>query len=78
VITCRELYEFLIDYVSGELPIAQRTEFERHLAVCPSCVAYLENYENTIALGKAAAADDQSTTELPEELLAAILATRGR
>ena len=38
---CRELAEFLIDYVSGELPDETRVHFELHLTRCRNCHAYL-------------------------------------
>ena len=50
--TCRELTEFLIDYVDGTLSPDERARFDGHLARCPDCVTYLRNYEATIRLGK--------------------------
>ena len=55
--TCREFIDFLMEYLSGELSARERAEFERHLADCPDCSAYLRSYEETIKLGKAAFAD---------------------
>jgi len=77
-ITCRELIEFLHLYVSGELPRDRTREFDRHLAVCPSCDNYLRSYRDTIALGKAAFTDpDQPAEECaPEELVSAVLRAR--
>ncbi len=79
-ITCKELIEFLADYLDGELPAPERREFDRHLAVCPSCVNYLETYKGTIALGRAALCDPDEAPpkEVPEDLIKAILATRKR
>jgi anti-sigma factor RsiW len=74
--TCREIIDFLGDYISGDLPAAQRAEFERHLAHCPPCIAYLKSYEQTIKLGKCASADVDEKP--PEELIKAILAARSR
>ena len=74
--TCKEVLDFLGDYLSDELPAAQRAEFERHLAVCPPCVAYLKSYEQTIKLGKCACADEDEKP--PEELIKAILAARSK
>lgn len=76
--TCREFIEFLLEYLSEELPETRRAEFERHLAACPHCVAYLRSYEETIKLGKAVFAqlDDLVPPEVPEELIQAILAAR--
>jgi anti-sigma factor RsiW len=78
--TCRELIEFLADYLSGELPAEVRRLFEEHLAECPACVAYLETYEATIRLGKDAFSSVQELgcADAPEELVAAILAARRR
>ena len=78
MITCRELYEFIHDYLSGELPVPERRKFEDHLAICPSCVHYLDSYRQTVALGKAAFLedDDPIPTDVPEELVRAILDSR--
>ena len=67
--TCRELIEFLDDYVAGE-----RVEgFEWHLARCPSCVAYVASYRETILAAQHASAVE--IEDVPPDLLAAILAT---
>src|SRR5438128_4830644 len=42
--TCRELIEFLIDYLDGTLAPQERERFDAHLAVCPACVRYLDSY----------------------------------
>src|ERR1041385_3006363 len=34
-VTCREVADFLMEYIDGTLPSAQRATFDRHLAVCP-------------------------------------------
>ena len=80
MITCRELDQFLLDYVSGELPADQRSEVDRHLAACPPCVRYLEQYRATIAMGKLAfeCPDDGVPAEVPPELLDAIIAATRR
>ena len=77
-ITCKELIDFLAAYLDGELPTEQRREFDRHLAVCPSCINYLEGYKATIAMGRAAfcGPDDAIPCDVPEDLIAAILAAR--
>jgi len=78
-LTCKELLDFLSDYMEGELADVQRAEFDRHLAVCPSCLNYLETFKATIVLGKAslcAADDDPPPPEVPEQLIQAILAAR--
>jgi anti-sigma factor RsiW len=64
-VTCREFTEFLADYDSGELPAGTRACFEEHLAECPDCVAYLQIYQATIRLGKAACVDAEDPTLFP-------------
>ena len=67
--TCRELIDFIADYLAGELGESDRREFERHLIRCPSCRAYLASYRQTLNL----LADDSVIEDVPEELVQAIL-----
>jgi anti-sigma factor RsiW len=78
--TCRELTDFLADYVAGALEARVRRAFEAHLAECPGCIAYLRGYRATIALAKASAApaDCVPSDGIPDELIDAILAARRR
>jgi anti-sigma factor RsiW len=78
--TCREFIEFLTAYLGGELPPERRALFEEHLAECPWCVAYVQNYRETIRLGKAAfdPSDERLPERVPDELVQAILAARAR
>jgi anti-sigma factor RsiW len=78
MITCRTFVEFLMDYLSGELPEHQRDDFDRHLADCVACVAYMNTYRETIALGKAAFRDPDAAVpgDVPEDLIKAILEVR--
>jgi anti-sigma factor RsiW len=48
--TCRQLIELLIDFVSDELPQEHRALVEQHLRRCPPCETYLKTYEMTIKL----------------------------
>lgn len=79
-ITCRELIDFIAGYIDNTLAPSARIEFERHLAVCPSCVRYLESYRRTIKLGKMALAptEDPASGSVPEGLLQAIRKARGQ
>lgn len=80
MLTCRETLDFLMDYLEGGLLPAERAEFEKHLAVCPPCVAYLNNYRQTIEMSKAAwaDADNAGQPDVPEDLIKAVLAARER
>jgi anti-sigma factor RsiW len=78
---CREFTEFLHDYLFGNLPAEERAEFEKHLAECPWCVAYLDSYRKTMELERAAFAVAENApppAEAPEELIQAILRARPR
>ena len=74
-ITCQQLIDFISSYRENELTAEQRVEFERHLAVCPSCIAYLKTYEQTVLLAKASA-DDVVPDEIPDSLVKAIVEAR--
>lgn len=77
--TCRDVDEFLADYLDGGLVGPRRQAFDEHLRLCPDCVAYLDAYRKTVALGKAAMRDrpDGRDPEPPPALVEAILrATR--
>lgn len=49
-IACREMVEFITDYLEGALPRSERKRFERHLAGCDGCTAYVEQMRQTIEL----------------------------
>ena len=78
---CRGFTEFLHQYLFGDLPTEERSRFETHLAECPWCVAYLDNYQKTIQLAQAAISVPEVApppAEAPEELIQAILRARPR
>jgi anti-sigma factor RsiW len=78
---CREFTEFLHEYLFGNLPAEEREEFEKHLAECPWCVAYLDSYRKTMELEQAAFAgpeDGPPPGDAPEELIQAILQAHRR
>lgn len=76
MLTCRQVLDFVMAYLDGELDAGARREFERHLRVCPSCVNYLESYRQTVRLGKDAGNDSAAEGEFPSGLLRAIQAAR--
>ncbi len=78
---CREFTEFLHEYLFGNLPAAELAEFEKHLAECPWCLAYLDSYKKTIQLEQAAFAgpeDAPPPADAPEELVQAILRAKSQ
>ena len=78
--TCRELADFLGDYLSGELLPDASASFEQHLAECVNCRRYLAQYRRTIDLSRRAFEDVNATTpeDVPEDLVKAILSARSR
>ena len=72
--TCRQLIEFLDDYVEGRITVEERGRFDAHLMGCRACVEYLAAYRQTIALAKNASAE---VAEMPDGLVRAIMAARG-
>jgi anti-sigma factor RsiW len=72
--TCRELLDFLSDYLADELPAETKAAFERHLALCPECVNYVENFRLAVQSARSAFSDPPSP--VPESLVQAILRSR--
>jgi anti-sigma factor RsiW len=60
-VTCAEFVELVTAYLEGTLPADDRAAFDEHLALCPGCDTYLEQFRATIAV----------LGELPEESLSA-------
>jgi anti-sigma factor RsiW len=79
-VTCREVADFLAEYLNGGLSDIEREAFEHHLRLCPNCVEYLALYRTTVTLGRHAfdAAADGQERAVPEGLVTAILAARRR
>jgi anti-sigma factor RsiW len=48
-VVCRQVVELVTDYLEGDLPEPLREAVERHLAVCPPCVTYVEQMRATAA-----------------------------
>jgi anti-sigma factor RsiW len=47
-LSCQELVELVTDYLEGALPSELHERFERHIAHCSGCQAYLEQMRVTI------------------------------
>jgi anti-sigma factor RsiW len=75
---CKELAEFLFDYVSNDLPAERREHFEFHLKKCGNCHEYLVQYEMVIKAGRIACGDasDELPKNIPDDLVKAVLAAR--
>jgi anti-sigma factor RsiW len=76
LLTCQEVLDYLTEYLEGRLPAGEHARMDEHLAACPPCLAYLRNFQATIAITKQACSDDPQLAQIPEELVQAILAAR--
>ncbi len=76
--TCKQLVDFLDQYLADELPRRVREDFEAHLAGCASCERYLASYQKTLRLAALAAKhpNDAPPADVPDELVRAVLAAR--
>jgi anti-sigma factor RsiW len=72
--TCRDLTDFLAAYIARDLSSDVQTAFERHIALCTNCHRFLQQYEQTVAAGRAAFGHDDDEP-VPEELVRAILSS---
>ena len=66
-IACREFVELVTDYLEGALDPVTAASVERHLALCPHCVTYVEQMRETIsAVGHVpvASLSDQAKVDL--------------
>ncbi len=76
--TCKDVNEFLADYLAGTLPWGQRLAFNFHLLLCRGCRRYLASYATTVRVAQSLAAPlEPAEEQVPDELLRAILAARG-
>jgi len=72
-LTCREVSEFLMDYVGDVLPPDVHEVFEGHVQSCGNCQTYLNQYRDTIAAGRLACSDE-GVADCPEDLVRAVMA----
>lgn len=77
-VSCQTCVEFLMDYLDGVLPADQRFRFDSHLAFCPDCKNYLDNYRQAISLAGEAGQEARAELDanIPPDLIKAILAAR--
>ncbi len=76
--TCRELADFIADYLTNALDPDVRARFDHHLARCRNCRQYLANYSTLLDLEREAFEEDwdQLPDDLREQLVQAIIAAR--
>src|SRR5215469_4454185 len=47
-LTCRELVQLVTAYRDDALPPSERARIEAHLAICPPCVHFVEQFDLTV------------------------------
>ena len=74
-LTCRQVEQFLLDYLEGQVSLWTWCKFRYHLLLCDDCRQYLQDYRNAVALGRRIFADpdDEAVGKVPDEILSAIL-----
>ena len=77
MMTCRDVYGFLDDFLEGGLDLVTRLAFQGHLLLCSACRKYLATYRASIEAARHSERADAPPGEIPEELVAIILASRG-
>lgn len=75
MITCGQFEAFLIDYHEGDLPQAQREDFERHMKLCGRCRNSVEGYRRAIELNRQlfAGQDGPLPEDVPDQVVAAVI-----
>ena len=74
-LTCRQVEEFLMDYLENRLSLWTRLQFRVHIFMCPNCTKYIQEYKNTIALEKKVFQnpDEEAIGNVPDDILQAIM-----
>jgi anti-sigma factor RsiW len=62
--TCRELADLLVDYITGELADERCAMIRSHLDECAECVHFVETYQVTIQITR-----QLPVASAPEQLL---------
>jgi predicted anti-sigma-YlaC factor YlaD len=66
-LTCEQVTDAIIDYLTGEMQPEISTLFNKHLQVCPDCVAFVNTYNSTVRPTRSLSYDD-----VPEEMRARV------
>lgn len=67
-LSCPEMVELLTAYLDGALSARDAETFEAHLALCPGCVTYLEQFRETIDAAGTLREDDVDEATMSELL----------
>lgn len=80
MVNCQQALEQICDLVNDDLGFRHRMRLRLHLLICRYCQRYLSSYRTTIRAEKNAflASDELVAEEIPDELVARILAIVSR
>jgi anti-sigma factor RsiW len=80
-VRCVEMVEIVTEWMEGALDDDSRVAVEEHLAICPDCIAYLDQLRATTALTARLAGDADVEPPPPDvraRLMSAFRASRSR
>ena len=55
-LSCREIVDYCLDFLSGSLPNREKQLFSAHLRNCPDCMRFFETYRKTPEVSREALA----------------------
>ena len=67
-LVCQQVVELVTDYLEGSLSARDKRRFERHLAACDGCDAYIEQIRVTIAVSGQVTPEDLDERAVDELL----------
>lgn len=66
-LSCQEIVDYCLDFLSGSLPEAERQLFSAHLRNCPECMRFFETYRKTPEVSREAL-----TLRIPDRVRVAV------
>lgn len=62
-ISCQQVVDYCLDYLSGTLSRDESSSFDKHLTYCPDCVKFFQTYKKTPEISRNAL-----TVNIPESV----------
>ena len=66
-LSCQEVVDYCLDFLSGSLPTTERQLFSAHLRNCPECMKFFETYRKTPEISREAL-----TLRMPDRVRVAV------
>ena len=57
-VMCDGITDLILDYLTEELDPDTTSEFEKHMRICPDCVAFLNTYKQTVQVTRSLRYED--------------------